>query len=137
VVPTVPAVVGADPAACAEPIRGYAALYVGGMGSRDQNFYNQLAVRMGYADAAARVQDLFLARQHREAMAAVPFEFVDSTSLLGPPERIADRLAAFAGSGVTTLSVAPYPAPGADPATAAIETLRVVAEALDRSGLGD
>lgn len=137
VVPTVPVVVGDDPEVCAEPIRGYAALYVGGMGSRDQNFYNQLAVRMGYGDAAARVQNLFLERKHREAMAAVPFEFIDSTSLLGPPGRIAERLAAFADAGVTTLSVAPYPAPDTDPAEAAVRTLRVVAEALDHAGLGD
>ena len=53
VVPTVPLVVGDDPRACADPVRPYAALYVGGMGSREQNFYNALAVRMGYAEAAA------------------------------------------------------------------------------------
>ncbi len=85
VVPTVPVVVGDDVQACAEPVRHYAALYVGGMGSREQNFYNQLASRMGYEDAAREVQDLYLARAHRDAAAAVPFEFIDRTSLIGPP----------------------------------------------------
>ena len=77
VVPTVPLVVGDDPERCADPVRPYAALYLGGMGSREQNFYNALAVRMGYADAAAEVQDLFLGRRQRDAAAAVPYEFID------------------------------------------------------------
>src|SRR5690606_10538008 len=85
VVPTVPVVVGDDPRRCADLIRPYAALYVGGMGSRKQNFYNALAVRMGYADAAAEVQDLYLSGRPRDAAAAVPYEFIDATSLLGPP----------------------------------------------------
>ena len=67
-----PLVVGDDLAACADPVRGYAALYIGGMGSREQNFYNDLAVRMGYADAAAEVQDRYLARDYDGAAAAVP-----------------------------------------------------------------
>jgi alkanesulfonate monooxygenase SsuD/methylene tetrahydromethanopterin reductase-like flavin-dependent oxidoreductase (luciferase family) len=129
----VPVVVGDDVQACAEPVRHYAALYVGGMGSREQNFYNQLAGRMGYEDAAREVQDLYLARQHRDAAAAVPFEFIDRTSLIGPPERIRDRLAAYAEAGVTTLSVATY-APTLEERTA---TLRTMAEALEASGLGE
>ena len=133
VVPTVPVVVGDDVQACAEPVRHYAALYVGGMGSREQNFYNRLAGRMGYEDAAREVQDLYLARQHRDAAAAVPFEFIDRTSLIGPAERIRDRLAAYAESGVTTLSVGTY-APTLDERVAA---LRTVADALDASGLGE
>lgn len=108
VVASVPAVIGDDPVRCADPIRSYAALYVGGMGSRDQNFYNQLAVRMGYGEAAARVQDLFLARQHRDAMAAVPYEFIDATSLLGPVDRIAAGLVRFADAGVTTCAIVPH-----------------------------
>ena len=75
VAPSVPVVVGDDLAACADAVRPYAALYVGGMGSRDQNFYNQLVVRLGYADAAARVQDLYLDRNLRDAAAAVPQAF--------------------------------------------------------------
>ena len=70
--PTVPLVVGDDVDACADPVRPYAALYIGGMGSREQNFYNALAVRMGYADEAAEVQDLYLARDYDGAAAAVP-----------------------------------------------------------------
>lgn len=133
VVPTVPVVVGDDLDACAAPLRHYAALYLGGMGSREQNFYNRLAVRMGYEQAAATVQDLYLARQHRDAAEAVPFDFIDRTSLIGPRDRIRDRLAAFADAGVTTLSVATY-APTLDERVA---TLRTVAEVLDESGLGE
>ncbi|HEU5486839.1 MAG TPA: LLM class F420-dependent oxidoreductase, partial [Microlunatus sp.] len=105
VVATIPLVVGADARECADPVRPYAALYVGGMGSRETNFYNQLAVRMGYEEAAATVQDLYLSRRPRDAMAAVPHEFIDSTSLLGPKERLAERLAEFAAAGVTTAAV--------------------------------
>jgi len=133
VVPTVHVVFGDDPEVCAEPLRHYAALYVGGMGSREQNFYNRLAVRMGYEDAAATVQDLYLARNHRDAAAAVPFEFIDRTSLIGPRERVRDRLAAYAEAGVTTLSVASY-AGSLDERVAALRTL---AEVLDESGLGE
>ncbi len=107
VVASVPLSVGADPRACADPVRPQAALYVGGMGSREQNFYNQLAVRMGFAEAAATVQDLYLARRHRDAMAAVPYEFIDATSLLGPRGRLAERLSELAAAGVTTCAVAP------------------------------
>jgi F420-dependent oxidoreductase-like protein len=133
VVPTVPVVVGDDLEACAAPLRHYAALYVGGMGSREQNFYNRLAVRMGYEEAAATVQDLYLARNHRDAAEAVPFEFIDRTSLIGPRERIRDRLAAYAEAGVTTLSVASY-AGSLDERVAALRTL---SEVLDESGLGE
>ena len=133
VVPTVPVVVGDDLETCAAPLRHYAALYVGGMGSREQNFYNRLAVRMGYEEAAARVQDLYLARQHRDAAEAVPFEFIDRTSLIGPRERIRDRLAAFAEAGVTTLAVASY----AGSLDERVATLRTMSAALDESGLGD
>jgi F420-dependent oxidoreductase-like protein len=133
VVPTVPVVVGDDLEACAAPLRHYAALYVGGMGSKQQNFYNRLAVSMGYEEAAARVQDLYLARNHRDAAEAVPFEFIDRTSLIGPRERIRDRLSAYAEAGVTTLSVASY----AGSLDERIAALRTVAEVLDESGLGD
>ena len=133
VVPTVPVVVGADVEACAEPLRHYAALYVGGMGSREQNFYNRLAVRMGYEEAAAKVQDLYLSRQHRDAAEAVPFEFIDRTSLIGPRERIRDRLAAYAEAGVTTLSVASY----AGSLEERVGALRTLSEVLDESGLGE
>jgi F420-dependent oxidoreductase-like protein len=131
VVPTVPVVVGDDLAACAEPVRAYSALYVGGMGSREKNFYNQLAVRMGYGEAAAQVQDLYLRREYVAAAAAVPFEFIDQTSLIGPKERIAERLVAYAAAGVTNLSVASY----AGTLEERKDTLRTVLEALDQAGL--
>jgi F420-dependent oxidoreductase-like protein len=130
---TVPLVVGDDPEKCAEPVRPYGALYIGGMGSREQNFYNALAVRMGYEEAAERVQDLYLAREYEQAAAAVPFEFVDRTSLLGPVERIADRMQAYADAGVTTISVVPY----GDSHDERIAGLRSAAEALDKAGLAE
>ncbi len=133
VCPTVPVVVGDDLRACADPVRGYAALYIGGMGSREQNFYNRLATRMGYGEAAAEVQDHFLAKRYREAMAAVPYEFIDRTSLLGPVDRIAERMRGYADAGVTTLSVSVFDTTVDD----AIGTLRTVADALDRSGTGE
>jgi alkanesulfonate monooxygenase SsuD/methylene tetrahydromethanopterin reductase-like flavin-dependent oxidoreductase (luciferase family) len=110
VVPTVPIVVDEDVERAAELVRWYAALYIGGMGSREQNFYNQLACRMGFEKEAARVQELYLAREHRNAAAAVPLEFVDATCLLGSPERIARRMAEFEAAGVTTLSLSPFAA---------------------------
>ncbi|QSB12721.1 LLM class F420-dependent oxidoreductase [Natronosporangium hydrolyticum] len=131
VAPSVPVVVGDDVEACAELVRGYAALYVGGMGSREQNFYHQLAVRMGFGEAAERIQELYLAGKHREAAAAVPLAFLDQTALLGPVARIADRLQAYAEAGVTTLSVIPFA-----PAEGAAETLRAVAAAAERAAIG-
>ncbi|MEU9509173.1 LLM class F420-dependent oxidoreductase [Micromonospora sp. NPDC048170] len=133
VVPSVPVVVGDDIATCAELVRWYAALYVGGMGSRQQNFYNQLATRMGYGDAAREVQDLYLAKRQRDAAAAVPLEFIDRTSLLGPKERIAERMREYAAAGVTTLSVTLFAADR----DSGVQTLRTVAEALDLSGVGE
>ncbi|MDW5325918.1 LLM class F420-dependent oxidoreductase [Plantactinospora sp. KLBMP9567] len=133
VVPSVPVVVGDDVANCAELVRWYAALYVGGMGSREQNFYNQLATRMGYGDAAREVQDLYLAKRQRDAAAAVPLEFIDRTSLLGPKERIADRMREYAAAGVTTLSLTLFVAD----ADSGIQTLRTCAEALDLAGVGE
>lgn len=130
IAPTVPLVPGEDWRACADAVRGYAALYLGGMGSRDRNFYNRLAVRMGFADAAAEVQERYLAKDYDGARAAVPLEFLDATSLLGPEERIAERMTAFAEAGVTTLSVAPF----ADPAAGA-GVLRTAVAALERAGV--
>ncbi len=108
VVPTVPVVIDDDVERAAMPVRPYAALYVGGMGSRQQNFYNALAVRMGYEREAREVQDLFLDRKHRDAAMAVPLSFIDQTSLIGPRDRIRDRLGAYADAGVTTLSISVY-----------------------------
>ncbi len=122
IVPTVPVVIGDDPQACADQVRAYAALYIGGMGSREKNFYNQLAVRMGFEEAALKVQDLYLDRQPREAAAAVPFEFLDATALLGSRDRIKDRLSRYADAGVTTLSVSST-APGMDDRLEVVRTM--------------
>jgi len=129
---TVPIVVGADPATCADVVRPHTALYVGGMGSRTHNFYNALARRMGYEDAAARIQSLYLDGRHRDAAAAVPFELVDQTALVGPRERIRDRLQAYADAGITTLAVSPVGASLHD----RLMALRTAVDALDASGLG-
>lgn len=107
VVATVPVVIHDDVERAADAVRPYCALYIGGMGSREKNFYNQLACRMGYEQEAARIQDLFLAGQHREAAAAVPTEFIDETALIGPADRIAQRIGRYADAGVTTLAVSP------------------------------
>ncbi|RZQ65978.1 LLM class F420-dependent oxidoreductase [Amycolatopsis suaedae] len=131
VAPVVPLVVGDDWTACADAVRGYAALYLGGMGSREQNFYNRLACRMGFEEAAAEVQELYLAKQYRAAQATVPVEFLDATSLLGPKERIAERLAALAEAGVTTVNIATQ---GRD-ADATVAALRTVTDALDLAGV--
>ncbi len=132
VVPTVPISIGDDIAACAEPLRGYAALYVGGMGSREKNFYNALARRYGYSDAAQEIQDRYLAKDYAGAMAAVPLAFLDETSLIGPPERIVERMTEYAESGVTTLSVSPT----ASTVAGRIVQLQQAAEALGKAGLG-
>ncbi|MBS2961609.1 LLM class F420-dependent oxidoreductase [Actinocrinis puniceicyclus] len=133
VVPTVPVVIDDDIQRAADQIRWYAALYIGGMGSREQNFYNQLACRMGFAQQAARVQELYLAKEHRNAAEAVPFEFIDATSLLGPPERIAARMKEYAAAGVTTLSLSPF----AGDLDQRLKTLRVCSEALSAADLAE
>ena len=101
------------------------------MGSREQNFYNALAVRMGYGETAAMIQDLYLGHRHRDAMAAVPFDFIDQTSLLGDRERIADGFQLLAASGVTTCALAPY----GSSVEEKLDALTVAAEALERSGV--
>ncbi|MEU5836093.1 LLM class F420-dependent oxidoreductase [Streptomyces diacarni] len=107
VCPTVPMALGDDIDALADLFRPYTALYVGGMGSRKQNFYNKLAQRMGYGDEAAEIQDKYLAGDKEGAAAAIPRDLIDSTTLIGPKERIAERMRAYADAGVTTLSLAP------------------------------
>ncbi len=132
VVPTMPLVVGDDVQAAADAVRSYAALYVGGMGSREKNFYNQLAVRMGFDEAAATIQDRYLARDYAGAGAAVPFAFLDATCLLGSEERIADKMQALAASGVTTLTVSPF---GATPQDR-LASLHTAVRALELAGVG-
>ena len=106
VMPMVPVVVGADAAACRAVVKPRIALYVGGMGARGRNFYNDIARRYGYDGAAKTIQDLYLGGKKAEAEAAVPDELVDEVALCGPPERIRERLAEWKTAGVTTIMVA-------------------------------
>jgi F420-dependent oxidoreductase-like protein len=88
-------------------MRHFIALYVGGMGSRDRNFYNQLVQRYGFEDAAREIQDLYLDGKKDEAAAAVPAELIDTVTLVGPREKVRDRLAVYRDAGVGTLLVSP------------------------------
>jgi F420-dependent oxidoreductase-like protein len=81
------------------------ALYVGGMGHKDKNFHKDMMIRRGFGDAAARIQELYLAHRKDEAIAAVPDEWVDQKSLVGPPDRIKQRYRAWEDSGITGLTV--------------------------------
>jgi alkanesulfonate monooxygenase SsuD/methylene tetrahydromethanopterin reductase-like flavin-dependent oxidoreductase (luciferase family) len=102
----VPVVVGEDAAACRAAVKPRLALYVGGMGARGRNFYNDIARRYGYEDAAARIQDLYLGGRKDEAAGAVPDDLVDEVALCGPRERIRERLAEWTEAGVGTIMVA-------------------------------
>jgi len=110
VVPSVTVIVSDDLEKVRMPVKAGMALYIGGMGARDKNFYNDLAKRLGYEEAAVRIQDLFLDGKKMEATAAVPDELVDAVHLLGPRERIRERLHAWKEAGrkghVHTMSVA-------------------------------
>jgi F420-dependent oxidoreductase-like protein len=96
------------------------ALYVGGMGARDKNFYNTIAKKYGYVDEATEIQDLYLSGRKEEAAAKVPREMLANTHLVGPESYVAERIAAYKAAGVTHLSVNPI---GPDPVKT-IETLR-------------
>jgi F420-dependent oxidoreductase-like protein len=88
-------------------MRGYIALYVGGMGSREKNFYNRLVRSYGFEDAAAEVQELYLAGRKEDAMAALPAELIDAVAIAGPADVVRERLAAYRDAGVGTLIVSP------------------------------
>src|SRR3990167_1196031 len=103
VAPTVPVILGDDAAACRAIVKPRLALYVGGMGARGRNFYNDLVCRYGYEAAARTIQDLYLSGKKDEAAAAVPDTLVDEVALCGPKERIRERLDAWKSSGVTTM----------------------------------
>ncbi|NDH64738.1 MAG: LLM class F420-dependent oxidoreductase, partial [Alphaproteobacteria bacterium] len=90
------------------------ALYLGGMGARGRNFYHNVATRYGFGEVADRIQDLYLSGRKTEAIAAVPDDLVRNISLIGPPGYVAERIAAFAEAGVTTLLVTPVAADGTE-----------------------
>jgi F420-dependent oxidoreductase-like protein len=119
VAPSVPAIVTDDVEGARASLKQYYAFYVGGMGARSKNFYKDLFVRYGYEAEGREIQELFLGGQQVEAAAKVPDRFVDEVALVGPVERIRDRLSAWRESGATSLLVS----------TRDVETLRGVAEA--------
>ena len=97
--PFVTVSIGDDIEQCMTPIRSSMALYIGGMGARDKNFYNNYAKAMGFEEAAIEIQDLFLAGKKDEAAAAVPAELIDACHLVGPADRIKDRLQRWKKAG--------------------------------------
>jgi F420-dependent oxidoreductase-like protein len=99
IAPFVTCIMGDDVEQCMMPIRGNLALYIGGMGARDKNFYNDYAKRLGFEEAAVKIQDLYLAGRKDEAMAAVPAELIDACHLVGPADRIKDRLQRWKDAG--------------------------------------
>jgi F420-dependent oxidoreductase-like protein len=102
---TVNVLVGEDVQALRDALKPQLALYVGGMGAKGRNFYNSLVRRYGFEEEAERIQELYLGGHHRDAIAAVPDELVDAVALVGPKERIQERLAAWRETPVTTLIV--------------------------------
>lgn len=99
-------------------LRPMLALYIGGMGAKGKNFYNDLAARYGFAEAAAEIQELYLSGNQFEAMAKVPAELIDEVALVGPKERIRERLSLWRNSPITTLNMTVYN----------VETLRAMVE---------
>jgi F420-dependent oxidoreductase-like protein len=105
VAPTIACIVGTDLDACRAPLKVSLALYLGGMGAKGKNFYNEYIRRVGYEEVAAKVQDLYLAGDKGGAVAAIPDALVDALHLVGTPERIRDRFAAWKGLPIGTLIV--------------------------------
>jgi len=115
---SVSVVVGDDVDACRNMLKPVLALYVGGMGAKGKNFYNDLACRYGYEGVASEIQDLYLAGNKPEAIAAVPDALVDDVALCGPKERIKERLELWRNSPITTLNITTF----------SIEGLQIMAE---------
>ena len=124
IAPTVQVFINDDLDAARDALRPFIALYVGGMGSRKQNFYNQLVQRYGFEDAAREVQDLYLEGKKDEAAAALPGELIDRVSICGPKDVVRDRIAKYRDAGVGTLGVSPFAFTKED----RLEQLRLVAE---------
>lgn len=107
VVAQAPLAIGDDVASLADSIRPMLALYIGGMGAKGKNFYNDLARRYGYEAEAAEIQDLYLDGKKDEAAAKVPDELISKTTLIGSEGHVRERLAAYKQAGVSTLNVTP------------------------------
>src|SRR3954469_19988499 len=124
IAPTVNVYVSDDIEKGRDVMRPFIALYVGGMGSRDKNFYNNLVQRYGFEDAARQVQDLYLEGKKDEAAAALPAELIDRVAIVGPRDVARERIAAYREAGVGTLGVSPFAFSKED----RLEQLRLVAE---------
>jgi len=118
VAPFVSVVCGDDLGRCLGAVKPMLALYIGGMGARGKNFYNDYARRLGFEEAATVIQDLYLDGKRDEAIAAVPDALADAVSLCGPPERIVDRLQRFKAAPIGTLVVG----------SAQVDVIRLLAE---------
>ncbi|MEK9747836.1 MAG: LLM class F420-dependent oxidoreductase [Pseudomonadales bacterium] len=101
IAPFITCIMGDDINACRQPIKGNMALYIGGMGARDKNFYNDYCKALGFEDAAVKIQDLYLSGKKDEAMAAVPDELVDACHLVGPAEHIREQLTRWKSAGTS------------------------------------
>jgi F420-dependent oxidoreductase-like protein len=124
IAPFVRVSMGSDLQACRDAVKPEMALYIGGMGARTKNFYNDCMKRMGYEAEAVKIQDAFLAGRRKEALAAIPDKFVDETALVGPPDRIKDRLQAWkAGAKGNRIGTALF-------GSGNVDALRVIAEAV-------
>jgi F420-dependent oxidoreductase-like protein len=123
VAPSVNVVLADDLKSCLDEVKPNLALYIGGMGARGKNFYNDLARRYGYEKEAAAIQELYLEGKKREAIAAVPDELADRVALCGPKERIAERLSVWKEAGTTTLLCS----------VRDVSTLRAMAELMGRT----
>jgi F420-dependent oxidoreductase-like protein len=124
IAPYVAVAMGSDLQACRDSVKPHLALYIGGMGARGKNFYNDYCKRMGYEAAAEKIQDAYLAGRRDDAIAAVPDALIDESALVGPPERIKDRLQVWKerakDGGIGTMLLG----------SASIDALRVIAEAV-------
>lgn len=118
-----PLAIGEDVTGLRDLMRGMFALYIGGMGARGKNFYNDLACRYGYEEEAKKIQDAYLDGRKDEAAALVPAELLEKTSLIGPESYVAERIEALRASGVSTLNVTPLAATHAE-RVAAIEKVK-------------
>ncbi|MBX3054970.1 MAG: LLM class F420-dependent oxidoreductase [Anaerolineae bacterium] len=121
IAPTVSVVINDNLDICYNMLRPFLALYIGGMGAKGRNFYNDLAGRYGYEAEAAEIQDLYLAGKQGEAMMKVPAGLIDEVALVGPRERVKERLSLWRNSPVTTMNITVFD----------IETLRTMVELMD------
>ncbi|MEV4420145.1 LLM class F420-dependent oxidoreductase [Patulibacter sp. NPDC049589] len=128
IAPMVNVVVTDDPAAGRDVLRPFLALYLGGMGSRKNNFYVNVVSEYGFADAARRVQELYLEGRTDEAAAALPDDLIDAVSIVGRPDVVRDRLRAFAAAGVDTVMCAAVAATSVEEKVAQLRLVRELAE---------